>query len=67
MHGQHRKIDPSRVMALKRQGLSNVQIARRLGVSSGAVYQVLRRIVPDPPCKLAVPRPTNDAPRDGGE
>ena len=67
MHGQRRKIDPSRIMTLKRQGLSNVQIARRLGVSSGAVYQVLRKIVLDPSCEPAVPRPTDEAPRDDGE
>ena len=46
MHGQHRKLDPSRVLTLKRQGLSNVQIARRLGATHGAISQIL--------CKLRV-------------
>ena len=44
MHGQHRKLDPSRVLTLKRQGLSNVQIARRLGVTHGAVSQILYKL-----------------------
>ena len=44
MHGQYRKLDPSRVLALKRQGLSNIQIARRLGVTHGAVSQVLGKV-----------------------
>lgn len=41
MHGQYRKLDPSRVLKLKRQGLSNAQIALRLGVTQGAVSQIL--------------------------
>ena len=43
MYGQHRKIDPVQVMAFKRRGLSNTQIARRLGVTAGAIYHVLRK------------------------
>lgn len=43
MYGQHRKVDPSRVMAFKRRGLSNIQIARRLGVTIGAIYYVLHK------------------------
>jgi DNA-binding NarL/FixJ family response regulator len=38
-----RKLDPSKVLKLKRQGLSNSQIAQRLGVTQGAVYHVLRK------------------------
>lgn len=45
MYGQHRKIDPSQVMAFKRRGLTNTQIARRLGVTTGAIYHVLRKAV----------------------
>lgn len=41
MYGQHRKLDPLRVLTLKHQGLSNKQIAQRLGVTSGAIYHVL--------------------------
>jgi transposase len=65
MHGQHRKIDPSRIMTLKRRGLSNAQIARRLGVSNGAVYHVLRKTMLDPLCEPAVAQPTDKAQRDG--
>lgn len=43
MHGQRRKIDHSRVRALKRRGLTNAQIAQRLGVTPGAIYHVLRQ------------------------
>jgi transcriptional regulator len=41
MHGRYRKLDPSRVLTLKRQGLSNAQIAIRLGATNGAISQVL--------------------------
>jgi len=43
MHGQYRKLDLSKVLTLKRQGLSNQQIAQRFGVTYGAVYYFLRR------------------------
>lgn len=39
-----RKLDPMRVVKLKRQGLSNALIAQRLGVTQGAVYHVLRKM-----------------------
>jgi predicted XRE-type DNA-binding protein len=38
-----RKLDPQKVLKLKQQGLSNSQIAERLGVTQGAVYHVLRK------------------------
>ena len=40
MYGQYRKIDPAKVLKLKSQGLSCVQIARRLNVSVAAVSLV---------------------------
>lgn len=43
VHGQYYKLDHSKVLKLKRQGLSNTQIALRLGVTQGAVSQVLRK------------------------
>ena len=39
-----RKLDPEKVIKLKRQGLSNSLIAQRLGVTQGAVYHVLRKM-----------------------
>ena len=39
-----RKLDPMRVIKLKRQGLSNSLIAQRLGVTQGAVHHVLRKM-----------------------
>lgn len=42
MYGQYRKIDRSRVLKLKSQGVSSVQIARRLDVSVAAISLVLR-------------------------
>lgn len=39
-----RKLDPVKVVKLKRQGLSNSLIAQRLGVTQGAVYHVLRKM-----------------------
>ncbi|GEM_PF-3963634 len=39
-----RKLDPAKVVKLKRQGLSNALIAQRLGVTQGAVYHVLRKM-----------------------
>jgi transcriptional regulator len=42
MYGQYRKIDPAKVLKLKSQGLSGVEIARRLDVSVAAVSLVLR-------------------------
>jgi len=39
-----RKLDPVKVIKLKRQGLSNSLIAQRLGVTQGAVYHVLRKM-----------------------
>lgn len=42
MYGQYRKIDPSKVLKLKSQGLSSVQIAQQLNVSVAAVSLVLR-------------------------
>lgn len=44
MHGQYRKLDLSKVLTLKRQGLSNQQIAQRFGVTQGTVYYFLRRV-----------------------
>jgi len=44
MHGQYRKLDLSKVLTLKRQGLSNQQIAQRFGVTHGTVYYFLRRV-----------------------
>ena len=38
-----RKLDPMKVLKLKRLGLSNAQIAQRLGVTQGAIYHVLRK------------------------
>ena len=38
-----RKLDPQKVLKLKQRGLSNSQIAQRLGVTQGAVYHVLRK------------------------
>jgi transposase len=38
-----RKLDPQKVLKLKQRGLSNSQIAERLGVTQGAVYHVLRK------------------------
>jgi transposase len=38
-----RKLDPQKVVKLKQQGLSNSQIAQRLGVTQGAIYHVLRK------------------------
>ncbi len=37
------KLDPLKVRKLKGQGLSNSQIAQRLGVTQGAIYHVLRK------------------------
>lgn len=42
MYGQYRKVDPSKVLKLKSQGLSSIQIARRLDASVAAVSLVLR-------------------------
>ena len=47
MYGQYRKIDHSRVLKLKSQGVSSVQIARRLDVSVAAVSRVLREAKSD--------------------
>jgi transposase len=38
-----RKLDPLKVRKLKAQGLTNSQIAQRLGVTQGAIYHVLRK------------------------
>ena len=38
-----RKLDPMKVRKLKAQGLTNTQIAQRLGVTQGAIYHVLRK------------------------
>jgi transposase len=38
-----RKLDPLKVRKLKAQGLTNTQIAQRLGVTQGAIYHVLRK------------------------
>ncbi len=43
MYGQYRKIDPAKVLQLKSQGLSNAQIARRLGVTEAAVSYALNK------------------------
>lgn len=47
MYGQYRKIDRSRVLKPKSQGVSSVQIARRLDVSVAAVSLVLREAKSD--------------------
>ena len=39
-----RKLDPLKVRKLKAQGLTNTQIALRLGVTQGAIYHVLRKL-----------------------
>lgn len=39
-----RKLDPLKVRKLKSQGLTNTQIALRLGVTQGAIYHVLRKL-----------------------
>lgn len=39
-----RKLDPLKVRKLKTQGLTNTQIAQRLGVTQGAIYHVLRKL-----------------------
>lgn len=39
-----RKLDPLKVRKLKSQGLTNTQIAQRLGVTQGAIYHVLRKL-----------------------
>ncbi len=44
MYGQYRKLNPKKVLTLKQQGLSNTQIAQRLGVTQGAIYNVLHKI-----------------------
>ena len=41
-----RKLDPQKVLKLKQRGLSNSQIAQRLGVTQGAVHHVLRKCDP---------------------
>lgn len=43
MYGQYRKADPSSITTLKHQGLTNTQIARRLGVTETAVGYTLNR------------------------
>lgn len=43
MHGQYRKIDHAKLLRLKSQGLSNVQIARRLGVTEATVGCALNK------------------------
>ncbi len=47
-----RKLDPVKVIKLKRQGLSNSLIAQRLGVTQGAVYHVLRKMDSHAPQQL---------------
>jgi len=47
-----RKLDPVKVVKLKRQGLSNALIAQRLGVTQGAVYHVLRKMNSHAPQQL---------------
>ncbi|MBI5783443.1 MAG: helix-turn-helix domain-containing protein [Gammaproteobacteria bacterium] len=43
MANSFRKLDPLKVWKLKEQGLTNAQIAQRLGVTQGAIYHVLRK------------------------
>lgn len=43
MYGQYRKLNAEKILTLKRQGLSNIQIAQRFGVTQGAIYSVLRK------------------------
>ena len=52
-----RKLDPLKVRKLKAQGLTNTQIAQRLGVTQGAIYHVLRK--PD-----THPTESNELPQD---
>ena len=45
MAKSYHKLDPLKVRKLKEQGLTNAQIAQRLGVTQGAIYHVLRKTV----------------------
>lgn len=54
MHGQYRKLVPEKVLVLKRQGLSNAQIAQRMGVTQGAVCYVLRKSDAVPSAKMTI-------------
>jgi len=42
MHG-HNKLDVTKALKLRNQGLSNMIIAKRLDVTSGAVYAAFRK------------------------
>jgi len=55
-----RKLDPLKVRKLKGQGLSNAQIAQRLGVTQGAIYHVLRKV---DMCKACSDEPQHDTSR----
>lgn len=43
MHGQYNKVDLDKALKLRVQGLSNTIIAKRLDVTSGAIYAVFRK------------------------
>ena len=43
MAKSYHKLDPLKVRKLKEQGLTNAQVAQRLGVTQGAIYHVLRK------------------------
>ncbi len=43
MHGQYNKLDVTKALRLRYQGLSNSIIAKRLGVTTGAVYIAFRK------------------------
>lgn len=47
MYGRYRKVDPSKISALRQQGLSNTQIAQRPGVSLQVLHYTLRKIAGD--------------------
>ncbi len=43
MHGQYNKLDVVKALKLRYRGLSNSIIAKRLGVTTGAVYIAFRK------------------------
>ncbi|BAV32447.1 hypothetical protein SCL_0123 [Sulfuricaulis limicola] len=58
-----RKLDPLKVRKLKQQGLTNTQIAQRLGVTQGAIYHVLRKLdVPGTESNEPLPDPSRLTP-----
>lgn len=65
MYGRYRKVDPSKIRTLRRQGLSNTQIAQRLGVSLQVIHYALRKTVPGLLNEPNVTQLARDAQRDG--